>query len=126
MAELANLWYVNNDSNWDRISRYNRSRYHALNLHSLFQRYHTLELRYGQYSEENSLEGTPIRAMVQLSLAINDLALRAKTASPKKPQDENPAYSFRTWLVRLGFIGEEFAESRKFLMRNFSGNSAWR
>ena len=83
-------------------------------------------MRYGQYSEENSLEGTPIRAMVQLSLAMNDLALRAKTASPKKPQDENPAYSFRTWLVRLGFIGEEFAESRKFLMKNFSGNSAWR
>ena len=30
------------------------------------------------------------------------------TASPKPQQNENPKYAMRTWLLRLGFIGEEF------------------
>jgi hypothetical protein len=32
----------------------------------------------------------------------------------------------RTWLLRLGFIGEEFATARDFLTRNLSGDTAFR
>ena len=41
-------------------------------------------------------------------------------------QEENPKYAFRCWMLRLGFIGEEFETARKILLRNMDGNSAWR
>ena len=32
----------------------------------------------------------------------------------------------RTWLLRLGFIGEEFATARDILTRRLAGNAAFR
>ena len=32
----------------------------------------------------------------------------------------------RTWLMRIGFIGEEFATARDFLTRNLTGDVAFR
>ena len=49
-----------------------------------------------------------------------------KTASPKPQQVENPKYAMRTWLLRLGFIGEEFATARDILTRNLAGDAAFR
>ena len=49
-----------------------------------------------------------------------------KTASPKEPQVENPKYAMRTWLLRLGFIGDEFATARELLTRNLDGDTAFR
>ncbi|MEY8304856.1 hypothetical protein [Anaerosalibacter bizertensis] len=42
-----------------------------------------------------------------------------------KPTD-NEKYTFRTWLTRLGMIGDEYREIRKELLQNLSGNSAFR
>ena len=49
-----------------------------------------------------------------------------RTASPKPQQNENPKYAMRTWLLRLGFIGGEFATARDFLTRNLTGDTAFR
>ncbi len=54
------------------------------------------------------------------------MAKEVRTASPKPQQHENPKFAMRTWLLRLGFIGEEFATAREILTRNFSGNAAFR
>ena len=32
----------------------------------------------------------------------------------------------RTWLLRLGFIGDEFATARNFLTKNLDGDTAFR
>jgi hypothetical protein len=39
---------------------------------------------------------------------------------------ENEKYAFRCFLLRLGFIGAEYKESRKILLKNLSGNSAFK
>lgn len=39
---------------------------------------------------------------------------------------ENEKYAFRCFLLRLGFIGEGYAESRRILLRNLSGNGSWK
>ena len=49
-----------------------------------------------------------------------------KSASPKPQQNENPKYAMRTWLLRLGFIGEEFETARDILTRRLSGDAAFR
>ena len=39
---------------------------------------------------------------------------------------ENEKYDFRCFLLRLGFIGEEYKGFRKFMMRNLTGNAAFK
>ena len=54
------------------------------------------------------------------------MAKEVRTASPKPQQNENPKYAMRTWLLRLGFIGEEFETARMHLTKRLPGNAAWR
>ena len=39
---------------------------------------------------------------------------------------DNPKYAFRCFLLRLGFIGDEYKRSRKILLQNLPGSSAYR
>lgn len=60
---------------------------------------------------------------------ISKLAEQARTAKrvtlKDKPVD-NEKYAFRCFLLRLGFIGEEYKEARKILLKNLTGNGAWK
>ncbi len=44
----------------------------------------------------------------------------------KPDTSDNPKYAFRCFLLRLGMIGTEFKATRKVLLRNLSGSSAFR
>ena len=59
-------------------------------------------------------------------MALSARAKAIKTASPARPETDNPKYTFRCWLLRLGFIGDEFATAREELTHLLPGNSAWR
>lgn len=53
----------------------------------------------------------------------------AKTLNRVTAQDkdvENEKYAFRCFLLRLGFIGDEYKAERKILLRNLSGSGAFR
>jgi hypothetical protein len=39
---------------------------------------------------------------------------------------DNEKYSFRCFLLRLGYIGEEYKDARRMLLQNLSGSSAYR
>ena len=41
-------------------------------------------------------------------------------------QSENPRYTFRTWLIRIGLNGQEFKNCRKHLLSHLEGNIAWK
>jgi CRISPR/Cas system-associated protein endoribonuclease Cas2 len=43
----------------------------------------------------------------------------------EKPTD-NEKYAFRCFLLRLGFIGSEYKTYRKILLKNLTGNSAFK
>ena len=47
-------------------------------------------------------------------------------ASRRKTQTTNEKYTFRTWLLRLGLNGDEFATARQHLLKNLPGCIAWR
>ena len=125
--ELARCWY----NGPTETAHYSHTRYRMLNLHSYFNRYHTIEFRCFNFDEENDkrkggLHAGQLKSMIQLCMAMSQLAKQLRTASPKKQQTENEAYAFRCWMLRLGFIGDEFKTARDYFMRNFEGNSAWR
>lgn len=124
---LAKCWY-NGPTD---TSHYSHTRYRMLNLHSYFNRYHTIEFRCFNFDEETEerkggLHAGQLKAMIQLCLALSQMAKQLKTASPRKGQRDNEAYHFRCWMLRLGFIGDEFKTAREYFMRNFEGNCAWR
>lgn len=130
MAQLADVWYGSQNANYGRSQHYNDSRYHMLNLHATFTK-GTVEFRLFQFDEpsdgkRNGLHAGQLKSYIQLCLALSQMAKDVRTASPKPQQNENPKYAMRTWLLRLGFIGEEFATARDFLTRNRSGDTAFR
>ena len=125
MQELANIWYKSNHADYGRNTHYNPSRYHMLNLHASFTK-GTIEFRLFQFSEERGIHCGELKSYIQLCLAMSELAKELKYASPKPQQTENEKYAFRCWLLRLGFIGEEFKTARTILLRNVTGNGAWR
>ena len=130
MADLADIWYRGNGADYDRNHHYNSSRYHMLNLHATFTK-GTIEFRLFQFDapadgKQNGIHAGQLKSYIQLCLALSQMAKEVKTASPKPQQAENPRYAMRTWLLRLGFIGEEFATARDFLTRNLPGDTAFR
>ena len=120
MREIEDIWYEGYSES--RSRHYHNSRYHFLNLHSFFRRNRTVELR----GFNSVLHAGKIRSFIVLSLAINNQALTQKSASSKKPQVENEKFAMRTYLNRIGLIGEEFANCRAHLTKPLSGSAAWR
>ena len=131
MEELEDLWYQTQNADGNRYTHYNSSRYRVCNLHSFFHGHHTIEFRLFQFDcphdgKQNGMHAGQVKAFVQLCLAINQLAKMVRTASPKPQQTENEKYAMRCWMLRLGFIGDEFKTARDYYLNNMEGNSAWR
>ena len=121
MKELENIWY-NGASESSRRRHYNDTRYHFLNLHSFFHGNKTVELR----GFNSTLHAGVIRAYIVFALALDNQARVQKAASIKKPQTENEKFAMRTYLNRIGLIGDEFKACREHLTKNLRGSSAWR
>lgn len=130
MSQLADIWYEGNGASYGRNQHYNDSRYHMLNLHATFTK-GTVEFRLFQFDapadgKRNGLHAGQLKSYIQLCLALSQMAKTVRTASPKPQQNDNPKYAMRTWLLRLGFIGEEFATAREVLTKRLSGDAAFR
>ena len=130
MAQLADIWYTSNGANYGRTHHYNDSRYHMLNYHAIFT-HGTIEFRLFQFDapadgKKNGLHAGQLKAYIQLCLALSQMAKEVRTASPKEQQKENPKYAMRTWLLRLGFIGDEFKTAREILTKRLAGDTAFR
>ncbi len=130
MSALADIWYKSHGADYGRSQHYNDSRYHMLNLHATFTK-GTVEFRLFQFDKpteekKNGLHAGQLKSYIQLCLALSQMAKDLRTASPKPQQTENPKFAMRTWLMRLGFMGAEFATARDFLTRNLDGDAAFR
>ncbi len=130
MAQFADIWYAGNGANYGRNQHYNDSRYHMLNFHATFTK-GTIEFRLFQFDapeggRQNGLHAGQLKSYIQLCLALSQMAKTAKSASPKPQQTENPKYAMRTWLLRLGFIGDEFKTAREILTKRLEGDTAFR
>lgn len=55
-----------------------------------------------------------------------EMARNQKRVNAKEKETDNDKYAFRCFLLRLGFIGNEYKVARKILLRNLSGSSAFR
>ena len=65
-------------------------------------------------------------AYTQFIAAICKMSTEQKRITARVREVDNEKYAFRCFLLRLGFIGEEFKQSRKILLSNLDGSSAFK
>lgn len=120
MEGLALAWY---NGPTPQRERYHRSRYHGLNLHSVFHR-GTVEFRWFN----GSLDPATVTAYLHLVMALAERAREASKTSgqPMKFDAATAKYDFRCLLLKLGMIGDAYKASRKVLLANLEGSAAWK
>ncbi|MFV0485434.1 MAG: amidoligase family protein [Candidatus Saccharimonadales bacterium] len=121
LEQISEIWY--RDYGGIDHRHYHDSRYFFLNLHAFFTGHHTVELR--GFNSTLSHAGM-VRSYVVLALALNHQALTQSSASSRRVQSENDKFAMRTYLNRIGFIGDEFKSCREHLCKHLDGNGAWR
>lgn len=128
MSGLADCWY--GSDTYGRDGHYHSSRYHMLNLHATFTK-GTIEFRLFQFDNpgngrKGGLHAGQLKSYIQLCLAMSHLAKIQQSASARPQQQENQKYAMRTWLLRLGFIGDEFKTARDLFTKRLNGDLAFR
>ena len=104
------------------------------NKHILFQRAFRTDNTEIEITDEKinftwfpyTADGDELAAYTQFISRLCDMARDAKRVSSKPTETDNDKYAFRCFLLRLGFIGKEYKTARKILLRNLTGNSAFR
>ena len=76
--------------------------------------------------EGRDLDTDEVKTYTHLISALCDMARNQKRITAKEKATDNDKYAFRCFLLRLGFIGAEFKDERKILLRDLSGNSAFK
>ncbi len=105
-----------------------------VNKQTLFQRAFRTDSTEIKITEEKinfswfpyTTDSDEIAAYTQFISRLCDIARDAKRVSSKTTETDNDKYTFRCFLLRLGFIGKEYKTARKILLRNLTGNSAFR
>jgi len=67
-----------------------------------------------------------VKAYTEFIAKLCKLSKELKRASSMETPVTNEKYAFRCFLLRLGFIGAEYKQERKILLKNLSGNSSWK
>ena len=104
------------------------------NRQTLFQRAFRMDSTEIEITEEKinftwfpyTTDSDEMAAYTQFISRLCDMARDAKRVSSKPTETDNDKYAFRCFLLRLGFIGKEYKTARKILIRNLTGNSAFR
>ena len=67
-----------------------------------------------------------ISAYAHFTGKLIGMAKTQKRVTAKEKDTDNEKYAFRCFLLRLGFIGDEYKAARKTLLRNLSGSGAFK
>ena len=67
-----------------------------------------------------------LKAYMHFITAICEMSTNQKRINATEKEIDNEKYAFRCFLLRLGFIGDEYKAERKILLRNLSGSSAFK
>ena len=71
-------------------------------------------------------EPDAVKAYTHFIAALGKMSRDLKRISATEKEIHNEKYAFRCFLLRLGFIGNEYKAERKILLKNLSGNSSWK
>lgn len=72
------------------------------------------------------LTAEAINAYSRFVSALCAAAKEQKRVTAKEKPVENEKFAFRVFLIRLGFVGDEYKQARRILLMNLTGNSAFK
>ncbi|MFT9076232.1 virulence protein [Ethanoligenens sp.] len=75
---------------------------------------------------EDGTDPDAVKAYTHFVATLCEIARSQKRVTAKEKEIGNEKYAFRCFLLRLGFIGAEYKEERKILLKNLSGSSAFK
>ena len=75
---------------------------------------------------QGELTSDEVKAYTHFVTALCEMAKTQQRVNATEKQVENEKYAFRCFLLRLGFVGSEYKNERKILLKNLSGNSAFK
>jgi len=75
---------------------------------------------------QGELTSDEVKAYTHFVTALCEMAKTQQRVNATEKQVDNEKYAFRCFLLRLGFVGSEFKTERKILLKNLSGNSAFK
>lgn len=113
MAKGESAWYGKGYEN-GKNHHYDPSRYHGLNLHSVFSK-GTIEFRLFN----GTLHAGEIRSYVCFCLAMSNFALEKKAIRRNRKNQFNDKYTMYEMLCRIGIKGEEFKTIRDHLTSTY-------
>ena len=58
--------------------------------------------------------------------ALCEMSIKQKRITAKEKEVENEKYAFRCFLLRLGFVGDEYKAARKILLKNLICSAAFK
>lgn len=82
----------------------------------------TLKFRWYKFPAESD----EVAAYSRFIGALCAAAKEQKRVTAREKEVDNEKFAFRVFLIRLGFVGDEYKTARKILLRNLSGNSAFK
>ena len=95
----------------------------ALGTDSLPITEHADRIEFGWFRPTD--DQTEITTYYQLIQGLCELTRTQKRVSATEQEVENEKYAFRCFLLRLGFIGDAYKDSRRVLLRNLTGSSSY-
>ena len=84
------------------------------------------EIVFPWFADASDLSPDEVKAYTAFICALCKLSANAKRVSMTEKPVDNEKYAFRCFLLRLGFIGREHKTTRKILLRNLEGSSAFK
>ena len=114
--DCEKAWYNTEYTNSHKNQHYDSSRYHGLNLHSLFSK-GTVEFRIFN----GTLHAGLVRAYVVMCLGICNYTKEKSRISKSKKQQFNDKYTMYELLCKIGVKGEEFKACRDHLTAHLQG-----
>ncbi len=73
-----------------------------------------------------SLDEERIQAYTKFITALCKMSITQKRVQAKEKEVDNEKYAFRCFLLRLGFIGDEYKLDRKLLLKNLKGSASFK
>lgn len=64
------------------------------------------------------------KACAHFIAALCEMSIRQKRVTAKEREVDNEKYAFQCFLLRLGFIGDEYKADRRILLQNLSGDGS--
>jgi len=117
---LERIWYGQIGNSYSN-GHYDHTRYHMLNLHSIWDK-GTIEFRLFEF--KRGMHAGELKAWIQWCLAVCQYSKLVTRSSYAPITEKNDKYVMKNWLNVLGLIGDEFETCRKHMLKNLLGDCA--